>query len=82
MATDDGVWCKTCGGEGVIDEARADRLGLSFDPFGRTMVCPTCNGTGEPPDDLAKGITVGMLIILLIAIAIIGGALIGRGLDL
>lgn len=44
----DTEWCGACGGQGYLDEEAAAGLGLRI-LDGRTMICPACDGSGEPP---------------------------------
>jgi hypothetical protein len=53
-----GLWCRTCGGEGIIDEDQAKRLGVEEFKFGHVAWCPKCGGSGHRSPGPSKGFLV------------------------
>lgn len=54
-------WCDACGGQGFLDEEAASRFGLALIE-GRTMVCPACDGSGEPAGRDPRGCALALIL--------------------
>lgn len=56
--------CRACGGDGVVDEGQAERLGFTI-MRGRTAICPVCRGTGAPPPFPWRAVVVVAVLVIL-----------------